>query len=262
MFLHLLICGEFLLIILIDYLYTFIYFTQDKYGGIKMQKSNDTVAIIATIIIIVFAIFTLIYIFRANNVRDNTPSNNVTSSIYHEHKQSTNNANETSSDTNNITNIKKTYEEIATYTTNIYDKDENRVYNIKLACERLDGHIVKPQEEFSFNNKMGNMGKAEGYKKSIGFDSQGNKIQVYGGGICQISSTLYNTVLIAKLEVTERHAHSRRVYYVPKNKDATVFAGGPDFKFINTSDSNIMICTYTDGYTVTVTLKQEKIVEI
>ena len=77
-------------------------------------------------------------------------------------------------------------------------------------------------------------------------------------GLCQISSTLYNSVLIANLKVTERHAHSRRVYYVPKNKDATIFYGGPDFKFINTTKDNIMICTYTDGYTVTVTLKQEK----
>ena len=114
-------------------------------------------------------------------------------------------------------------------------------------------------EEFSFNNTMGKMGASDGYKKAIGFDSNGNKIKMYGGGICQISSTLYNAVLVADLKVTERHAHSRRVYYVPKNKDATVFYGGPDFKFINTSGKNLMICTNTDGYSVTVILKEEKI---
>lgn len=227
-----------------------------------MQKSHDTPTIIATCIIILFAIFTIIYFFSLNSIKDNSPGNNSNTNIYHEHTENTSNPSSETNNTNNVINIKKSYEEISSYTTDIYDKDKNRIYNIKLACERLDGHIVKPGEEFSFNNKLGNMGKAEGYKKSIGFDSNGNKIQMYGGGICQISSTLYNAVLIAKFEVTERHAHSRRVYYVPKNKDATVFAGGPDFKFKNTSDSNVMICTYTDGYKVIVTLKQEKIVEI
>lgn len=216
-----------------------------------MQKSRDITAIIAVVILILFAIFTIIYFF---NIKDNSTNDNINSSIYHEHVEETSNIEE-------VTNLKKSYENIATYTTNIYDKDENRIYNIKLACERLDGHIVNPDQEFSFNNKMGTMGAADGYKKAIGFDSNGNNIKMYGGGICQISSTLYNAILIANLKVTERHAHSKRVYYVPKNKDATVFSGGPDFKFVNTSDSNIMICTYTDGYTVTVTLKQEKIVE-
>ena len=122
------------------------------------------------------------------------------------------------------------------------------------------GILFHHGEEFSFNNTMGQMGAADGYKKAIGFDNNGNKIKMYGGGICQISSTLYNAVLASNLKVTERHAHSRRVYYVPKNKDATVFSGGPDFKFINTYDTNVMICVYTDGYNVTVSLKQEKLI--
>ncbi len=219
-----------------------------------MQKTQDTTTIIAAIIIILFAIFTIIYFLNTNSAINNSNNNDIDSSIYHEHTEEI-------IEQNKITNLKKTYEEIATYTTNIYDKDKNRMYNIKLACERLDGHIVAPNQEFSFNNKMGDMGATDGYKKAVGFDSNGNKIKMYGGGICQISSTLYNAVLIANLEVTERHAHSRRVYYVPKDKDATVYSGGPDFKFINTSDSNIMICTYTDGYTVTVTLKEERIID-
>lgn len=220
-----------------------------------MRKTHDTTAILATLIIIVFALFTIIYIFSSNDLRNNSSDNNVSYNIYSEHAHEV-------TESNNITNLKKVYENIATYTTQIYDKDENRIYNIKLACERLDGHIVNTDEEFSFNNTMGDMGEADGYKKAIGFDSNGNKIKMYGGGICQISSTLYNAVLASNLEVTERHAHSRRVYYVPKDKDATVYSGGPDFKFKNTSDSNIMICTSTDGYNVTVTLKQEKIVEV
>lgn len=219
-----------------------------------MQKTHDTTTIIMSFILVLFAIFTIIYVLSNNSIRDNSSTNNSNINIYSEHTHEI-------KESNNITNLKKTYEELATYTTKIYDKDENRIYNIKLACQNLDGHIVSVGEEFSFNNTMGEMGKSDGYKKAIGFDSKGNKIKVFGGGICQISSTLYNAVLIANLEVTERHAHSRRVYYVPKNKDATVFSGGPDFKFINSSNSNIMICTSTDGYTVTVTLKEEKIVE-
>ena len=225
-----------------------------------MKKTHDTTIIIAALILILFAVFTIIYAFKGNSIRNNSvdtnnnfnADSNVNSSIYSEHNHDTN-------ENNNITNVKKIYEEIATYTTNIYDKDKNRIHNIKLACKRLDGHIIAAGEEFSFNNKMGNMGQADGYKKALGFDSNGNKIKVFGGGICQISSTLYNSVLIANLKVTERHAHSRRVYYVPKDKDATVFSGGADFKFINNTASNIMVCTSTDGYTVTVSLKQEKV---
>lgn len=220
-----------------------------------MSKTRDTSIIVAFIILIIFAAITILYLFKSNDINDNSSNvNNHNNDIYTDHIHQ-------EQKTNNTINLKKVYKDISSYTTKIQDKDKNRVYNIKRACEKLDEHIVKPGEEFSFNNKMGTMGAADGYKKAIGFDSNGNKIKMYGGGICQISSTLYNAVLVANLKVTERHAHSRRVYYVPKNKDATVFFGGPDFKFKNTLNSNIIICTSTDGYTVTVTLKQEKIIE-
>lgn len=218
-----------------------------------MEKTRDVAIFIACIILIAFTVITILYIFNSNNTKD-TRSNNINYSVYSEHTHLKQNSNST-------INLKTVYEDVATYTTQIYDKDKNRIYNIKLACEKLDGCIVKNGEEFSFNNTMGTMGKADGFKKATGFDSKGNKIKMYGGGICQISSTLYNAVMIANLEVKERHAHSRRVYYVPKNKDATVYYGGPDFKFKNTSDTNIVICTSTDGYKVTVSLKQEKIIE-
>lgn len=219
-----------------------------------MRKTNDISLIVMICILILFGISLIVLFFNANNINDNSSLENNNINVYDEHKHEI-------AENNNIINFKKVHEDIATYTTKIQDKDSNRIYNIKLATKKLDGHIVKSGEEFSFNNTMGTMGKADGYKKAIGFDSNGNKIKMYGGGICQISSTLYNAVLASDLQVTERHAHSRRVYYVPKNKDATVFYGGADFKFKNTSDSNIMICASTDGYTVTITLKQERIKE-
>ena len=144
-------------------------------------------------------------------------------------------------DSNKINEIKEepkvTETEIANFTSTLYDKDENRVFNIGLAISKLNGKIVKKDEEFSFNNTIGPMDEAHGYKEAVGFDTNGKKIKVSGGGMCQISSTLYNSVLIAGLQVTERHPHSRRVYYVPKDKDATIFYGSLDFKFINNSRS-------------------------
>lgn len=137
--------------------------------------------------------------------------------------------------TNEIKEEKINEIEIANFTSTLYDKDENRVYNIGLAISKLNGTIVKKDEEFSFNNTIGPMDEAHGYKEAVGFDTNGKKIKVSGGGMCQISSTLYNSVLIANLEVTERHPHSRRVYYVPKDKDATIYYGSLDFKFINNS---------------------------
>ena len=214
-----------------------------------MKQDSNLPLIIVCIILIIFLIFTAIYFFSSNSLRDNDTNlkaQNEDLMLYEEVP------------TEEIIKSSTMEEKvISTYTTNIYDNDKNRVFNIKLACNSLDGTVVPPNEEFSFNNTLGNMGKNEGYKKAIGFDSNGNNIKVYGGGICQLSSTLYNAVLIAKLKVTQRHAHSKRVYYVPKNKDATVFSGGPDFKFINTSNSYITISSKTDGHTVTVSLIQK-----
>lgn len=143
--------------------------------------------------------------------------------------------------------------EIATYSTSIYDNDKNRMHNLKLACSKLNNHIIQNNTEFSFNDTLGPMGKDAGYKKATGFDSNGKKIKVYAGGMCQLSSTVYNCALISKFEITERHPHSRRVNYVPKDKDATIFYDTLDLKFINNSGTDIKIYASTDGEELTVT---------
>ncbi len=160
------------------------------------------------------------------------------------------------SNTNNTSNISQTPKEteIAKYSTTIYDKEEARIHNIKLAVSKLNNATIEPGEEFSFNDTVGGMGANQGYKKATGFNGNGKKVKIYGGGMCQISSTLYNAALIAKLEITERHPHSRRVYYVPKDKDATVSYGGADLKFKNNSNGTIKISATTDGHEVTVKL--------
>ena len=85
---------------------------------------------------------------------------------------------------------------------------------------------------------------------------KGKKVRVYAGGMCQLSSTLYNAAMDAGMKITERHPHSRRVYYVPKNKDATVSYGGADLKFKNTTKNDIRISSTTDGHTVTIKIEK------
>lgn len=145
-------------------------------------------------------------------------------------------------------------EEIASFSTTIYDTEEARIHNIKLAVSKLDNAVINAGEEFSFNDTVGPMGEKQGYQKATGFNGNGKKVKIYGGGMCQISSTLYNAALIANFEITERHPHSRRVYYVAKDKDATVSYGGADLKFINNSESKIKISATTDGHEVTIKL--------
>lgn len=187
---------------------------------------------------------------EANSYRELTENNTSNNN-----DNTTENINIITSDTaSSITNNQPIEKEIAKYTTTIYDTEESRIHNIKLAVSKLDNATVDAGEEFSFNETIGPMGEKQGYQKATGFDGNGKKIKIPGGGMCQISSTLYNAVLIAKFEVTERHPHSRRVYYVPQNKDASVAYGGADFKFKNTSDNKVKISATTDGHDVTIKL--------
>ena len=204
-------------------------------------------------------------IFNISSDNKNLYNNNYSSNVAKSNSSTTDNKSEDKNDkkndlveTDNKETVKNITQEVvlSTYTTSIYDQDQNRVDNITLANSKLNGYIVKNGEEFSFNNTIGPMNEAQGFKKAVGFDSQGNKIQISGGGLCQISSTLYNAVLDASLEVTERHAHSRRVYYVPQDRDATILYGSLDFKFKNNSGSDIKIESTNDNTNVTITLKK------
>ena len=114
---------------------------------------------------------------------------------------------------------KKTEEPISNFTTTIYDADEERQTNMTLACNTLSGTVVKSGETFSFNETLGRAKPEDGYEKAEVFESDGDIIHEYGGGKCQISSTLYNAVLaVPNLTVIERHAHSRKVLYVEERK--------------------------------------------
>ncbi|MBO4815999.1 MAG: VanW family protein [Clostridia bacterium] len=134
-------------------------------------------------------------------------------------------------------------EELSSFSTKIYTpNDEGRQNNISITCSHLNETVIKPGETFSFCDTVGKATPERGYQKADVFDKNGNTIKGYGGGNCQISSTLYNAVLsLPSLTVVERHEHSKEVYYVPLGKDAAVAYGSIDFKFRNDYDYDIKI---------------------
>ncbi|NLM73120.1 MAG: hypothetical protein GX184_03705 [Clostridiaceae bacterium] len=132
---------------------------------------------------------------------------------------------------------------LASYTT-YYKTDTqnniNRGINIGLAAESIDGTILLPGEEFSFNEIVGPRTPQKGYKIAHVY-VQGQIRDGTGGGVCQVSTTLYNAVLRANLQVNERHNHMFTVGYVPLGTDAAVSYGYADLKFTNTSGHPLMI---------------------
>lgn len=157
--------------------------------------------------------------------------------------------------------VEFSYEEIplCDYSTKLIGSDKNRNTNIDLACNEIDGTIINPGETFSFWEIVKETSSEKGYKEADAFDSHGNTIHALGGGICQISSTIYNAVLKEEsLEVIERHPHSNYVAYVPKNKDASVNYGTADFKFKNNSDVPIKIYTRLEDKKVIVEIYEIK----
>jgi vancomycin resistance protein YoaR len=119
------------------------------------------------------------------------------------------------------------------YSTEFSSGPKSRNLNIKLAAQAIDNTIVMPGETFSYNDTVGPTNKENGYQRAQIF-VRGTKSYGYGGGVCQVSSTLYNAVDEAGLKVVERHNHSLPVSYVPKGKDAATSYGSIDFQFTNT----------------------------
>ena len=145
--------------------------------------------------------------------------------------------------------------EISSYTSKIrQQKDSDRQKNITLACSSLNDTIVENGKTFSFCGTVGKTSQKKGYKKAKVFQD-GKEVEATGGGLCQVSSTLYNAVLKSpNLKVVERHSHSKEVYYVPKGKDAAVAYGSYDFKFKNNTGNSIKIKASNTKNNVTIKL--------
>jgi len=123
----------------------------------------------------------------------------------------------------------------------------SRVNNIKVGSSKFDQHLIKPEEEFSFNETLGEISGKEGYLPGLVIkDNQ--LVPEYGGGICQVSTTMFRAAINSGLEVTERYPHSFPVsYYNPQGFDATVYPPHPDLRFINNTEGYILIQRRIEG---------------
>ena len=145
-------------------------------------------------------------------------------------------------------------ETLSKYTT-IYDAgNTSRSTNIAIAARTINGTVILPGDTFSYNKILGNTTKEKGYQLGTAYVG-GKVVPAYGGGICQVATTLYNAVLYANLEIVERYNHSYSVSYVPASRDATVSYGGKDFKFKNSRTYPIKIVASAKNGVVNVSFK-------
>ena len=155
------------------------------------------------------------------------------------------------------------FETLSSYETSLLGKEKNTLYNIEKSAGEIDGIIVKPGEVISFNRLIGPADKGDGYKEST-IIANGQFVSGYGGGVCQVSTTLYNAALLANLEIVERYNHS--IYgtptsYVPLGQDAAVFYGYKDLKFKNSTDQQIVIFSEVKADRLIITIWGEKMLD-
>lgn len=134
---------------------------------------------------------------------------------------------------------------IAKFATYYGDSSENRKHNIALAASAIDGVLLPPEEEFSFNDTVGARTEERGYKAAFVIND-GAFVEGVGGGVCQVSGTLYNCALLADLAVTCVHPHSLPVSYVAPSFDAMV-SSWSDLRFVNTLSAPVTVKMTADG---------------
>jgi vancomycin resistance protein YoaR len=143
---------------------------------------------------------------------------------------------------------------LGTYTTNYSSSSASRCKNVENGCRLVNGTLLYPGEEFSTYNTIKPFTEANGYYPA-GSYLNGKVVESIGGGICQVSTTLYNAVLLSELDVTERYNHSMTVSYVEHSMDAAISeSAGKDFKFVNNYDNPIYIEGVTSGKEITFTI--------
>ena len=145
-------------------------------------------------------------------------------------------------------------EKISSYTTPEYVGTSNRQHNVRITTEYASNVILAPGEEYNFDKQIGPRTAARGYLTAPGIVGPGKLEDVFGGGICQVSTTLFNAVFFAGLKVTERHNHSLYISHYPQGRDATVSAGGPNLRWVNDTDNYILVMGTSNGIKTTFTL--------
>ena len=144
-------------------------------------------------------------------------------------------------------------DKLSSYTTE-YVGTANRQVNVRITVKYASDVMLAPGEEYNFDKQIGPRTAARGYKTAPGIVGPGKLEDVFGGGICQVSTTLFNAVFFAGLEVTERKNHSIYIDHYPKGRDATVSANGPNLRFKNDTQKYIWIRGSSDGVTSTFTI--------
>jgi vancomycin resistance protein YoaR len=144
-------------------------------------------------------------------------------------------------------------DQLGTCTTRYDVSDVDRTTNLVIACQKINGKVLLPGETFSYNEALGPRTTAAGYKNGKVYEG-GKVVDGIGGGICQISSTLYNSVLTSNLEIVERRNHQFVTSYLPAGRDATVVYGSIDFKFKNTRQYPVRIVASAKNGIATVSI--------
>lgn len=134
---------------------------------------------------------------------------------------------------------------LGSYNTNYNDSGANRCTNISVAAGKINGTVLYPGEEFSVYAAIGPLDASNGYELAGAYEN-GQTVESYGGGVCQVSTTLYNAVILAELEITQRSNHSMIVSYVKPSMDAAIAGDYKDLRFVNNQELPI----YIEGYTV------------
>lgn len=144
-------------------------------------------------------------------------------------------------------------DQLSTFTTK-YTGSSNRQVNVRITTKYATNVILAPGQEYNFDKQIGPRTEARGYQLAPGIVGPNTLEDVLGGGICQVSTTMFNTVFFAGLKVTERHNHSIYINHYPKGRDATVTAGGKNLRFVNDTDHFIWLKGTSDGITTTISI--------
>ncbi len=150
--------------------------------------------------------------------------------------------------------LSHTLTEHSTWFSTSDENSRNRAVNIGLAVKKIDGLILASGEEFSFNNIVGDRSVANGYRIAKVYEN-GRIVDGIGGGICQVSTTLFNAALVAGLKITSRSNHMFTVSYAPPGLDATVSYGSTDFKFVNSFNWPIQLSCSSENNKLTFSIK-------
>ena len=144
-------------------------------------------------------------------------------------------------------------DQLATFTTKYDASNKDRTTNLRIACQKINGKVLLPGETFSYNKTLGKRTAEAGYRNGKVYEN-GQVVDGIGGGICQISSTLYNTALLANMEIVERRNHQFVTSYLPAGRDATVVYGSTDFQFKNPRKYPVQIKASINNGVATVTM--------